>query len=319
MVWGGSVRAADEVPPTLYSGFSGGTLSAGTSIKEPPNKDPAPKDEQRRFAKRKEAMTAIAKFTKAYKARGVPQADRIWVRQSAMEELAKTNHPLVADKLRSIAAKSRSSDLRACALVALASMTQLPAYVGELLCGLFDERRVHKDTNAHLAIATAFGKLPYVPTEGIWTKLLTHKDVGVQKAAYGSVEKLRDVRMLQHVIRTMAEMDRAEASGDQGGTSPTPGGAGTPGSLGGTGRPNTGPGVTGARGGRTSKRTQLRYTLYRVIKTFTGEELERAAQVEAWIAAHTTELNATYEALDARLQKQAQMLRETQAWAKAKK
>ncbi len=260
-------------------------------------KDP---DASARLAARSKAIAALDAFSIAFRAKGKKGAAKTWAQSDALQELAKVAHPLIADKLLRIATNSGTEEIRTSALFALGSMKDMPAYAGEHLSRALEKRKIRKDSTSVLTVIERLQLLPFVPSERVWKKLLKHPDVSVQKSSIAAIAKLGDVRMMDALVSIWAESDRAEARSRSGGAQ-------------GNGA------LSGGRGRRLLGKTKLRPAVSKAVEDLTGEEFERAAEVREWLGTSPERLQQLVVKLDEALAKQVTLLKETQAWARAKK
>ncbi len=175
-------------------------LSPLLAVAEEPavEEDPIPP-----LADEAEAREALDVFKKDFKARGAKGDEKIAMKEVAMRMLARTQHPLVADRLYRLT-RDRNADIRTLAMLYLGYQRALPGYVGPLVVKAI---KTH-NTDAVFAMfgIEAIERLDYRGGIDMIRALMAHKDEGVKKVAILFIGDAKEWRMIEDLLKLMKEL-----------------------------------------------------------------------------------------------------------------
>jgi len=168
--------------------------------------DPADEDEDDAvppLATVEDAKEALKTFLADYKAPGYQGDEKTAMREVAMRKLARTQHPLVADRLYKLT-RDRNEDIRTLAMLYLGYQRAIPGYAGPLAVKAI---KTH-NTDAVFAMfgIEAIERLDYRGGVDLMRALMGHQDEGVKKVAILYIGDAKEWRMIEDLLKLMKEL-----------------------------------------------------------------------------------------------------------------
>jgi hypothetical protein len=193
----------------------------GDEAKPPPAK-PEPK-----LATDEEVTQAFALYEEAVKeARQLKDDDRAMQYDFAMERLSTLQHPRIVAELASLT-RNPNEHVRLLAVIYLGRQTLMPALVGEPVQDFM--RRYKKDEVALMSGLETLGAVRYLGAMRTVEECLEHKEFVVKKYAMECVGKLRDMRLIEEMLKQVGVDAKASLDGGTGGKEGESGGKETEG------------------------------------------------------------------------------------------
>jgi len=205
--------------------FAASLLLGGAAVAEeakaPPPK-PAP-----RLATDEELAQALALFEDAVKeARKLKDDDRAMQYDFAMDRLSQAQHPRIVAELGSLT-RNPNEHVRLLAVLYLGRQTLMPALVGEPVQDFM--RRYKKDEVALMSGLETLGAVRYLGAIRLVEECLEHKEFVVKKYAMECIGRLRDMRLLEEMLKQVGVDAKASLDGGTGGKEGESGGKETEG------------------------------------------------------------------------------------------
>ena len=173
-------------------------LPAPLLAEDEPEKEPIPP-----LAEEDAAKEALKVFKKDFKASGYKGDEKTAMREVAMRKLARTQHPLIADRLFKLT-KDRNADIRTLAVMYLGSQRALPGYAGPLVVKAL--ARNNSDAIFAMFAIEAIETLEFRGSVETVRALMAHKDDGVKKVAILYIGDTKEWRLLEDLLKLMKEL-----------------------------------------------------------------------------------------------------------------
>jgi hypothetical protein len=244
-----------------------------------------------------DAKQALAAFEVAFKASGSKGDEKTAVQEKAMRELAKVQHPLVADRLAKIT-KNQDKDLRTLAVMYLGEQVAMPGYAGK---AVLDALKRNLGDYVYLMVSgDSIESLGYRGQLVVLRDMLAHKDEAVRKNALQVIGGMKEVRMIDDVLKLMIDLKIDKGAKWEGGEVSVDTGA--PGDA----DQRAAEAAYAERYGKNEqkgksagrKMRDMKPLLLDTMKKLTGQEFLHTQQAEDWIAAHKAEIDAQKKAFD---------------------
>ena len=162
------------------------------------------------LADAEELEAALDRFREDFKAKGLRGDDKLMQKDHAVRTLAAVPHPAVVDRLFDLARRDRSPEVRHMALQALGQQVSLAAYAGPKVVQLLGDKRLAKDDDHVLASLGVLGRLRYLAPVETFEALLRHKDYAIRKQVLVVLGELKDVRLLDEMLRALGSLEAQE-------------------------------------------------------------------------------------------------------------
>jgi hypothetical protein len=162
------------------------------------------------LAEAQELEEALERFKEDFKAKGLKGDDKLMQKDHAIRTLAAVPHPVIVDRLYEIARRDRASEVRRMALEALGQQAPLAAYAGPKVVALLGDKRMAKEDDHVLASLRAIGRLRFLPPIDTFEGLLRHKDYAIRKQTLVVLGELKDVRLLDEMLRALGSLEAQE-------------------------------------------------------------------------------------------------------------
>lgn len=269
-----------------------------------------PADPLAGLASSDDVAAALAKFKEEFAARGLKGDDKLMQQEHALENLGRTVHPQVADRLFEAARRERLLETRRMALTAMRLAPGLAAYTGPKIVQLLEDKRLAKEDGHKMACMRVMGQLGYLPPLDVVERLVNDKDYTVRKQVFEMIGALKDARMLEKMLDMLGMTDEAEA-GDSWDGAEANVDTGTAGD--GDQKAAEAKAKAEAAGNRTGARTQrmgasvardIRGAILESLKAMTGQDFVARADASAWLAENPTWQATALAATEAELARQ---------------
>jgi hypothetical protein len=262
-----------------------------------------------------EARAALERFEEAWKAKGLTGDERLAVREQAMRELAKVQHPAVAERLIKVS-KDRDPDLRILSVMYLGEQVAAPGYAGKAVVGAI--QKGSDDPVFLMFCGDALGSLDYRGQVEVLRTLLASKNESVQKHALVIIGEMKETRLLADVLQLMVDLKIDKGMKWEGGeVHVDTGAAGDADQRAAEAAyaAKYGSGQKGKAGGR--KMRDLKPTLLQTMKMLTGVEFASTDQAKKWLEENRAQVDARNAQLAAQAKEQDRVAKEHDAAAKA--
>jgi len=150
-----------------------------------------------------EAKEAFVVFKQAWKAKGYKGDVKTAARERAMRRLAKVQHPDVAERLFKLTT-SRDEDIRTLAVMYLGWQRAMPGLAGAYILKAVDKQS--SDAVFVMFAVDAIKELSYRAQVPLFRKLLRHKDDTVRKVVILTIGDMKDMRMLEDILKLAKEL-----------------------------------------------------------------------------------------------------------------
>jgi len=150
-----------------------------------------------------EAKEALVVFKQEWKAKGYKGDVKIAARERAMRRLAKVQHPDVAERLFKLTT-NRDEDIRTLAVMYLGWQRALPGLAGEYILKAVDKQS--SDAVFVMFAVDAIKDLDYRAQVPLFRKLFRHKDDTVRKVVILTIGDMKEVRMLEDILKLAKEL-----------------------------------------------------------------------------------------------------------------
>ncbi len=157
-----------------------------------------------------EVIEALARFEEEFKAKGLKGDDRLMQKDHALLSLATVPHPRVVARFFDLARRDRAPEVRRMALEALGRQSALAPFAGPKVVALLTDKRLAAEPDHVLACLTVLGKLRYIPPVAVLEETLKHPDYVVRKETLSLAGTLKDVRLLDSMLRALGTLDIEE-------------------------------------------------------------------------------------------------------------
>lgn len=251
------------------------------------------------------AKAAVEKFDLEFAAKGLKGDERLAVREKAMRELAKVQHPFVVDRLVKIT-KDKDADMRTLAVLYLGEQKLLPGYAGKAVVQAIQSMKGSNDAVFLMFCGDALEAIDYRGQIEVLRALIDSKHEAVRKHALVIVGEMKETRLLSAVVELMVELKIDQAVKWDGGDpvvvdTGAPGDADQQAAEAAYNAQNAGHHGKGKAAAR--KMRDLKPTLLHVMKLLTGQEFATTDAAKAWVAEHKAQIDARSKEL-AELQKE---------------
>jgi len=161
------------------------------------------------LASDEEVEAALAEFKKNYKATGIPREDKIMHRDWAMQQIAPLQHADVIKALGKVT-KSGDGDLRMLAMIYLGDQRALAHLAAKHIIAAMKKDK--KNVVLLMTGLQSLSSLKYLGARKEIADMLKHRDYAVKKAAILAVGSIKDIRMLEAILRLIGLKIETEAA-----------------------------------------------------------------------------------------------------------
>lgn len=150
-----------------------------------------------------EAAAALATFEEAFKAKGLKGEVKLAAQEQALWALAKVQHASVVERLVKVA-RGGSVELRTMAVSYLGEQKALPGLAGPEIVAAMQKHAT--DPVLVMSGIQALADVGYRGVVEVLRGFFTHKDEFVKKAALLAVGDLKEMRLLEEILKLIKEL-----------------------------------------------------------------------------------------------------------------